>query len=102
MLIGDWTSNRWVTVFTELAEEMLGKSSQEIGSSLEYQKEEAEKLFTSISFKSFVFKLRTKVEYFGEQPRNKTSAVSVAPVNHKEYNALLIKSIQELTGVGKN
>ncbi|XP_049281805.1 replication protein A 70 kDa DNA-binding subunit [Anopheles funestus] len=102
MLIGDWTSNRWVTVFTELAEEMLGKSSQEIGSSLEYQKEEAEKLFASISFKSFVFKLRTKVEYFGEQPRNKTSAVSVAPVNHKEYNALLIKSIQELTGVGKN
>uniref|UniRef100_A0A182Y582 Replication protein A subunit n=1 Tax=Anopheles stephensi TaxID=30069 RepID=A0A182Y582_ANOST len=102
MLIGDWTSNRWVTVFTELAEEMLGKTSQEIGSSLEYQKEEAEKLFTSISFKSFVFKLRTKVEYYGEQPRNKTSAVSAAPVNHKEYNALLIKSIQELTGVGKN
>uniref|UniRef100_A0A182MBH5 Replication protein A subunit n=1 Tax=Anopheles culicifacies TaxID=139723 RepID=A0A182MBH5_9DIPT len=102
MLIGDWTSNRWVTVFTELAEEMLGKSSQEIGSSLEYQKEEAEKLFSAISFKSFVFKLRTKVEYFGEQPRNKTSAVSAAPVNHKEYNALLIKSIQELTGVGKN
>uniref|UniRef100_A0A182JRW5 Replication protein A subunit n=1 Tax=Anopheles christyi TaxID=43041 RepID=A0A182JRW5_9DIPT len=102
MLIGDWTSNRWVTVFTELAEEMLGKTSQEIGSSLEYQKEEAEKLFASISFKSFVFKLRTKVEYFGEQPRNKTSAVSVAPVNHTEYNALLIKSIQELTGVGKN
>uniref|UniRef100_A0AAG5CXQ0 Replication protein A subunit n=1 Tax=Anopheles atroparvus TaxID=41427 RepID=A0AAG5CXQ0_ANOAO len=102
MLIGDWTSNRWVTVFTELAEEMLGKSSQEIGSSLEFNKDDAERIFTAVSFKSFVFKLRTKVEYFGEQPRNKTSAVSVAPVNHKEYNALLIKSIQELTGVGKN
>ncbi|XP_058119012.1 replication protein A 70 kDa DNA-binding subunit [Anopheles ziemanni] len=102
MLIGDWTSNRWVTVFTELAEEMLGKTSQEIGSSLEFNKEEAERIFSAVSFKSFVFKLRTKVEYFGEQPRNKTSAVSVAPVNHKEYNALMIKSIQELTGVGKN
>ncbi|XP_050069217.1 replication protein A 70 kDa DNA-binding subunit [Anopheles maculipalpis] len=102
MLIGDWTSNRWVTVFTELAEEMLGKTSQEIGSILEYQKDEAEKIFSSISFKSFVFKLRTKVEYFGEQPRNKTSVVSAGPVDHKEYNALLIKSIEELTGVGKN
>ncbi|KFB42188.1 AGAP001421-PA-like protein [Anopheles sinensis] len=102
MLIGDWTSNRWVTVFTELAEEMLGKTSQEIGSSLEFNKEEAERIFSAVSFKSFVFKLRTKVEYFGEQPRNKTSAVSVAPVNHREYNSLLIKSIQELTGVGKN
>ncbi|XP_053680234.1 replication protein A 70 kDa DNA-binding subunit [Anopheles nili] len=102
MLIGDWTSNRWITVFTELAEEMFGKTSQEIGSSFEYQKQEAERFFGSFSFKSFVFKLRTKVEYFGEQPRNKSSAVSAAPVNHKEYNALLIKDIQELTGVGKN
>ncbi|XP_035779088.1 replication protein A 70 kDa DNA-binding subunit-like [Anopheles albimanus] len=102
MLIGDWTSNRWVTMFTELAEEVFGKTSQEIGSMLEYQLDEAEKLFTSMCFRSFVFKLRTKVEYYNEQARNKTTAVSAAPVNHKEYNALLIKSIQEMTGVGKN
>ncbi|XP_058057306.1 replication protein A 70 kDa DNA-binding subunit [Anopheles bellator] len=102
MLIGDWTSNRNVTVFTELAEEIFGKSSQEIGTLVEHHSEDAARLFTSFCFKSFVFKLRTKVEFFNEQARNKTTAVSATPVNHKEYNALLVKSIQEMTGVGKN
>ncbi|XP_055630999.1 replication protein A 70 kDa DNA-binding subunit [Toxorhynchites rutilus septentrionalis] len=102
MLIGDWTSNRWITVFTDLAEQMLGKSSQEIGESLEYNKEEAEKIFSTISFKSFIFKLRTKVETYGDQRRNKTTAVAATPVRHQEYNAYLIKNIQTLTGIGKN
>lgn len=102
MLIGDWTSNRWVTIFTELAEQMLGKSSQEIGEALEFNKTDAEQIFSNIGFANFVFKLRTKVEFYGDAARNKTTAVSATPVNHKEYNAYLIKNIQELTGIGKN
>lgn len=102
MLIGDWTSNRWITVFTDLAEQMLGKTSQEIGDALEFNKDEAEQIFTAVSFKNYVFKLRTKVEFYGDSARNKSTAVAAAPVNHKEYNAYLIKDIQELTGIGKN
>ncbi|XP_058467652.1 replication protein A 70 kDa DNA-binding subunit [Malaya genurostris] len=102
MLVGDWTSNRWVTIFTDLAEQMLGKSSQEIGDALEFNKEEAEQIFSAINFKNYVFKLRTKVEFFGDTARNKTTAVDAKPLNHKEYNAYLVKNIQELTGIGKN
>lgn len=101
MLIGDWTSNRWVTVFTELAEQMLGKTSQEIGEALENDKQTSETIFGSINFKSYIFKLRTKVEFFGDSPRNKTTVVSATPVNHKEYNSYLIKNIQNLTGIQK-
>lgn len=102
MLIGDWTSNRWVTIFTELAEQMLGQTSQEIGVALENNKEAMEQIFSSISFKSFIFKLRTKVEFYGDSARNKTTAVGATPVNHKEYNAYLIKNIQEMTGICKH
>nr|XP_029715959.1 replication protein A 70 kDa DNA-binding subunit [Aedes albopictus] len=102
MLVGDWTSNRWVTVFADLAEEMLGKSSQDIGDALEFNKDEAEKIFSAINFKSYVFKLRTKVEFYGDSSRNKTTAVAANPVNHKEYNAYLIKNIQEMTGISKH
>ncbi|XP_055586552.1 replication protein A 70 kDa DNA-binding subunit-like [Uranotaenia lowii] len=102
MLIGDWTSNRWVTVFTDLAEQMLGKSSQEIGEALEYNKDEAERIFGSAGFKSYVFKLRTKVEFYGDAARNKVTAVAATPVNHREYNSYLVKNIQDLTGIGKN
>lgn len=102
MLVGDWTSNRWVTVFTDLAEQMLGKSSQDIGDALEFNKDEAEQIFSAINFKSYVFKLRTKVEFYGDSSRNKTTAVAANPVNHKEYNAYLIKNIQEMTGISKH
>lgn len=102
MLIGDWTSNRWVTCFTELAEQLLGKSSQDIGEALEINKETAEAIFASIQFKSYVFKLRTKVEFYGDSPRNKTSVISATKMNHKEYNSHLIQNIQRLTGIGKN
>ncbi|XP_062558412.1 replication protein A 70 kDa DNA-binding subunit [Armigeres subalbatus] len=102
MLIGDWTSNRWVTIFTELAEQMLGKTSQEIGEALDSHTEDAEQIFSSISFQSFMFKLRTKVEFYGDSARNKTTAVAATPINHKEYNAYLIKNIQEMTGISKH
>lgn len=102
MLIGDWTSNRWITVFSDLAEQLLGKTSQDIGDALEYNKEEAEQIFSAISFKNYVFKLRTKVEFYGDSARNKTTAVAATPLNHKEYNAYLIKNIQDMTGIGKH
>lgn len=102
MLVGDWTSNRWVTVFTELGEQLLNKSSQEVGEALEFNKEEAERIFSSIFFNSYIFKLRTKVEYFADAPRNKITAVEIKPLVYKEYNAHLVQSIQEMTGIGKN
>lgn len=102
MLIGDWTSNRWITVFSDLAEQLLGKSSQDVGDALEFNKDEGEQIFSAISFKNYVFKLRTKVEFYGDSARNKTTAVTAAPLNHKEYNAYLIKNIQDMTGIGKH
>nr|XP_029715889.1 replication protein A 70 kDa DNA-binding subunit-like [Aedes albopictus] len=102
MLVCDWTSNRWVTVFTDLAEQMLGTSSQDIGNALESNAREAERIFSAIHFKSYVFKLRTKVDNYAGAPRSKTIAVAaVDKLNHKEYNAYLIQNIQKLTGVGK-
>uniref|UniRef100_A0A1A9W3T9 Replication protein A subunit n=1 Tax=Glossina brevipalpis TaxID=37001 RepID=A0A1A9W3T9_9MUSC len=65
MNIGDWTSNRWVTVFSDLAEQLLGRSAQEIGEIIENNPIEAEEIFASINFHSYIFKLRSKVETFG-------------------------------------
>lgn len=64
MLVGDWTSNRWVTAFSETAEQLLGKSAQEIGEMLEHDKEAAEKVFADITFQQKTFKMRTKVETY--------------------------------------
>lgn len=102
MSIADWTSNRWVTAFADQAEMILGKSSQEVGDLLEMDKEEGEALLASAHFKSFLFKLRTKVEFFSDSPRNRINVQSVAPLNFKDYNEYLVKNIQRLTGIAKH
>lgn len=65
MSIGDWTSNRWVTCFSDVGEQLLGRSAQEIGEAMDNNPTEAEEIFTSINFHSYVFKLRSKVETYG-------------------------------------
>lgn len=65
MSIGDWTSNRWVTCFSDLAEQLLGRSAQEIGDAMDNNPTEAEEIFSSINFHSYTFKLRSKVETYG-------------------------------------
>lgn len=79
-----------------------GKSSDEIGRMLENDSEGLNKFLQTHHFKSYTFKLRTKVETYGDSQRNKISVQSATPVNHKEYDDYLIKNIQRLTGVGKH
>lgn len=67
MSVADWTSNRWVTCFNEIGEQLLGKSAQEVGRDIEEQGEAA---LQTMNFKSYVFKLRAKMEMFGVSNRN--------------------------------
>lgn len=101
MLVGDWTGNRWVTVFSEAAEAMLGKTAAEVGEALEHDKERADAIFSEVAFQPKVFKMRTKVETYGDVPRNKTTALTITDVNFKEYNKYLLDNIHRLTGIGK-
>ncbi|KAI8130701.1 Replication protein A 70 kDa DNA-binding subunit [Lucilia cuprina] len=101
MSIGDWTSNRWVTCFSDLAEQLLGRSAQEIGDAMDNNPTEAEEIFSSINFHSYTFKLRSKVETYGDMSRNKLTVQSATPINYKEYNKYLINNLKELTGINK-
>ncbi|XP_016925019.4 replication protein A 70 kDa DNA-binding subunit [Drosophila suzukii] len=102
MSIGDWTSNRWVSSFNEVGEQLLGHTSQEVGEALENDAAKAEQIFSALNFTSHIFKLRCKNEVFGDMTRNKLTVQSVAPINHKEYNKHLLKELQELTGIGSS
>uniref|UniRef100_A0A1I8QBZ9 Replication protein A subunit n=1 Tax=Stomoxys calcitrans TaxID=35570 RepID=A0A1I8QBZ9_STOCA len=101
MSIGDWTSNRWVTCFSDIGEQLLGRSAQEIGEAMDNNPTEAEEIFNSINFHSFIFKLRSKVETYGDMSRSKLTVQAATPVNYKEYNKYLINNLKELTGINK-
>lgn len=99
MLVGDWTSNRYVTCFSDVAEALMGKTSEEIGTLLEHNKEAAEALFSEHTFQQKSFKLRSKVETYQDVPKNKIIVMSITEPNYKEYNKHLLTNIQRLTGI---
>ncbi|KAL7023570.1 hypothetical protein ACKWTF_012683 [Chironomus riparius] len=101
MMIGDWTSNRWVTFFSELGEKILEKKTDEIAQLMEGDKKEAEAFIQSALFKPKIYKLRTKVETYGDVPRNKISAIAVGETKIRDYNQYLLKNIRSLTGIEK-
>lgn len=101
MSIADWSSNHWVTCFNELGEQLLQKTSQEIGQMLENEADPST-IFNTILFNSYIFKLRTKQETFGDTQRQRMTVMSATEVDHDEYNNYLIKQLQELTGIGES
>ncbi|XP_030369823.1 replication protein A 70 kDa DNA-binding subunit [Scaptodrosophila lebanonensis] len=102
MSIGDWTANRWVTCFNEVGEQLLNHSGQEVGNALENEPEAAQAMFSAINFTSHIFKLRCKSEMYGDVTRNKLSVQALTPINYKEYNKYLLKSLKDLTGIGSS
>lgn len=80
----------------------IGKTSDEIGTMSENDPDGLNAFLQTQHFKTFMFKLRSKVETYGDSQRNKISVQKVEQLNHKDFNDYLIKNIQQLTGVGKH
>ncbi|CAG4965100.1 unnamed protein product [Parnassius apollo] len=97
--VSDPTGDQRITAFNEAAEAMLGKTSAEIGQMFEYDKSAYSQIFEDVKFKTFVFKFRTKMETYSDEARLKTTVMSAQPVDYKDANARLIKSIKALSGV---
>lgn len=73
-----------------------------MGEALDINKELGESYLSTIAFKTYVFKLRTKVEFYGDSSRNKITVVAADPIKYKDYNKYLIENLQALTGINRN
>ncbi|XP_015606859.1 replication protein A 70 kDa DNA-binding subunit [Cephus cinctus] len=98
----DWSGNVWATAFSEEGEKLLGVTAQELGELKENDSDAFLEKFAQISFNSFMFKLRVKMEVFSDEARLKTTITAVSPLDFKEYNKFLISKIKELANIGKS
>lgn len=62
--MADWTGNQWATAFSEEAEKVMSITAQELGELKENDNDAFLEKFANATFKSFIFKLRAKVEEF--------------------------------------
>jgi replication factor A1 len=96
--LADFSDNHWVTCFQETAEQILGKKADEIGQLKDSDETAFDHLFAEANFKSFVFRLRSKMETFNDENRLKTVCVQASAVGCREYNQKLITDIEAMLG----
>lgn len=124
--MADWTDNQWITAFNDEAEKILSSTAQELGELKENDIDAYSEKFSEATFKSFIFKIRVKVEVFGvcyhniiisiiftnfiiinmfnylqDENRLRATCLGVSPMDYKLYNNHLITQIKELVGIGK-
>lgn len=92
--IADFQENQWVTCFQESAEAILGQSAAYLGELKEKNEQAFEEIFQNANFRSFVFRIRVKLETYNDESRIKATVMDVKPVNYREYGKRLIMSIR--------
>lgn len=96
--IADFSDHQWVTCFHEGAEALLNITGQELGMLKESNEDRYNEVLTEANFKSYIFKLRTKMEMFNDENRLKTHVVSASPVEPLKYAQKLLNDIKDMEG----
>ncbi|XP_032176097.1 replication protein A 70 kDa DNA-binding subunit isoform X2 [Mustela erminea] len=92
--IADFQENQWVTCFQESAEAIIGQSTAHLGELKEKNEQAFEEVFQNANFRSFIFRIRVKLETYNDESRIKATVIDVKPVDYKEYGRRLIMNIR--------
>ena len=96
--LADFSDNQWITCFQETAEAVLGMSADEIVQLKETDASRYDQVFDEANLKSYIFRLRAKMETYNDESRLKTVCVQAIPINYPEYNQKVIADIEALLG----
>ncbi|KAK1118340.1 hypothetical protein K0M31_015043 [Melipona bicolor] len=96
--LADWTDNLWVTTFNDEAEKILDATAAELGELKDNDNDVFLEKFNNATFKSFIFKIRAKMETFNEN-RLRTTCIGIIPIDYRAYNKHLIAKIKDLAGI---
>nr|XP_045239608.1 replication protein A 70 kDa DNA-binding subunit-like [Macaca fascicularis] len=92
--IADFQENQWVTCFQESAEAILGQNAAYLGDLKDKNEQAFEEVFQNANFRSFIFRVRVKVETYNEESRIKATVMDVKSVDYREYGRRLVLSIR--------
>jgi len=94
-IICDYSGSCWITAFNEQAEQILEVSASKL-QEYKMQGNEAafEAVFQRAVFKSFVFKIRAKMEQGMDEQRVRCHAVGAAQIDYKRESQMLLEEIE--------
>ncbi|XP_054163741.1 replication protein A 70 kDa DNA-binding subunit-like [Oppia nitens] len=89
----DCTGELWITVFQEVAEKIIGKSITELSAVFESDPNQYQLAISSLNFKTFIFRIGSKVEEYNQEKRVKSTCISVKPIDPINQSKQLIQNI---------
>lgn len=94
--LADHTGNQWVTCFQDSAECILNVKADDLGNMKDTNEAQFDQVFTEANFKTYIFKLRAKVETYNDESRLKTVCANATPVDWVTDGKRLIEEINTM------
>ncbi|KAG8450780.1 hypothetical protein GDO86_003156 [Hymenochirus boettgeri] len=98
--IADFGENQWITCFQESAESILGQNAAYLGELKEKNEQSFDEVFQNANFRSYIFRVRSRLYTDNDESRIKATAMEVKPVDYKEYSRKLIMNIRKMATQG--
>ena len=90
--VADESGNCWLTMFNDDGEKLFGYTADEMHQFRENDNDKFENILKEALFKSFTFKLKSKVEEYNNENRRRVLTMSMNPIDFAaESRSLLSK-----------
>jgi replication factor A1 len=94
--VGDGTSNTWVSIFDEQAQELLGTTADEMYTHFESNQEVYDAAFAKAAFTEWLFKCRVKKELVNDEYRTKVQVMRMEHVNYASECRDMIAALERM------
>ncbi|KAE9555558.1 hypothetical protein FO519_001229 [Halicephalobus sp. NKZ332] len=94
--ISDFTDSTYVTLFDDLAQELLGMTAGQMEILKSEDFERYHEVFNSLLHKSFLARLRVTNEFYNDMKKTKFNVMSLKPVNYNTKSRILDMALQKL------
>lgn len=94
--VADYTDNQWMTCFQESAEALLGVKADELGAMRENDEVGFDNVMQEALFKSYMFRMRAKMETFNDENRLKAVCLVANPLNWVDYGNHLVDELEKM------
>ncbi|VEU45086.1 unnamed protein product [Pseudo-nitzschia multistriata] len=94
--VGDSTSNTWVSVFDEQAQQMLGRTADEMHEHYQTNQPLYDACFAKAAFSEWVLKCRVRKEQVNDEYRTKVQVVRMEPVDYAAECREMIQALERM------
>jgi len=94
--VGDGTSNTWVSIFDDQAQQLLGRTADEMFGHFETNQELYDSVFAKAAFTEWLFKCRVKKELVNDEYRTKVQVVKMEHVSYASECRDMIAALERM------